>query len=180
VTFGMQIEHRRSSIYVDNGAVRESGEVDSQQDIFRRRFLCARSFESRGAGAARPFDCGPAPGARADRKASSRAVGRDEAQPTRRTGVQLGSDGSFCMTHCKKLGCKFSPWRSRLCYRHFRESRGFVFDGKQFRRKPTVPTPPAGQHEAAVGLLKNRNQRVLHTAHDATELLAHEVQNGLS
>lgn len=31
-------------------------------------------------------------------------------------------------THCKKSGCKFIPWRGSLCYTHFRESQGFVFD----------------------------------------------------
>ena len=32
------------------------------------------------------------------------------------------------MIHCKKTDCKFEAWRRRLCYRHWRESQGFVFD----------------------------------------------------
>jgi len=32
------------------------------------------------------------------------------------------------MSRCKKSRCKFAPWRQGLCYRHWRESRGFVFD----------------------------------------------------
>lgn len=32
------------------------------------------------------------------------------------------------MTHCKEPNCKFEAWRGRLCYKHWRESRGFTFD----------------------------------------------------
>ncbi len=32
------------------------------------------------------------------------------------------------MIHCKKPECKFEAWRGRLCYKHSRESQGFVFD----------------------------------------------------
>jgi hypothetical protein len=32
------------------------------------------------------------------------------------------------MGHCKKRGCKFSQWRDRLCYRHYREAQGFTFN----------------------------------------------------
>jgi hypothetical protein len=32
------------------------------------------------------------------------------------------------MTHCARPGCKLKPWRGRLCYRHWRESQGDVFD----------------------------------------------------
>jgi hypothetical protein len=30
------------------------------------------------------------------------------------------------MTHCAK--CNLTPWRGGLCYMHWRESQGFVFD----------------------------------------------------
>lgn len=36
--------------------------------------------------------------------------------------------GEILKTHCRKPGCKFVPWRGSLCYTHFRESQGFVFD----------------------------------------------------
>ena len=32
------------------------------------------------------------------------------------------------MTRCKQKECKFAAWRAGLCYRHFRESQGFLFD----------------------------------------------------
>jgi hypothetical protein len=32
------------------------------------------------------------------------------------------------MTHCTKPACKLSAWRKRLCFTHWRESQGFVFD----------------------------------------------------
>lgn len=32
------------------------------------------------------------------------------------------------MSRCAKSGCKLTTWRQRLCYRHWRESQGFVFD----------------------------------------------------
>ena len=32
------------------------------------------------------------------------------------------------MKQCKQPGCKFPVWRERLCYRHWRESQGQVFD----------------------------------------------------
>jgi len=32
------------------------------------------------------------------------------------------------MTRCSKPGCRFYLYRGRLCYRHWRESQGFVFD----------------------------------------------------
>jgi hypothetical protein len=32
------------------------------------------------------------------------------------------------MSHCKQPGCKLTPWRGRLCYQHWRESRGWIFD----------------------------------------------------
>jgi|GraSoiStandDraft_41_1057321.scaffolds.fasta_scaffold328239_3 hypothetical protein len=35
------------------------------------------------------------------------------------------------MKRCTKSGCKFHPWRKGLCYTHWRESQGFVFDPVQ-------------------------------------------------
>ena len=32
------------------------------------------------------------------------------------------------MTRCSKTGCKFTPWRGRLCYQHAKEAAGFYFD----------------------------------------------------
>ncbi len=32
------------------------------------------------------------------------------------------------MTHCAKPNCKLTPWRRSLCFTHWRESQGFVFD----------------------------------------------------
>jgi hypothetical protein len=32
------------------------------------------------------------------------------------------------MTYCTKPGCKLNAWRKRLCFTHWRESQGFVFD----------------------------------------------------
>lgn len=32
------------------------------------------------------------------------------------------------MTHCAKSKCKLTPWHGRLCYTHWRESLGFVFN----------------------------------------------------
>jgi hypothetical protein len=29
---------------------------------------------------------------------------------------------------CKRSNCGFNAWRRRLCYTHWRKSRGFVFD----------------------------------------------------
>jgi hypothetical protein len=36
------------------------------------------------------------------------------------------------MNHCRRKDCKLIPWLRRLCYTHWRESQGFVFDGKMF------------------------------------------------
>jgi len=35
------------------------------------------------------------------------------------------------MTHCKHPGCKFAAWRGVLCYLHWKESQGFIFDAVQ-------------------------------------------------
>lgn len=45
------------------------------------------------------------------------------------------------MSHCKQPGCKFIPWRRRLCYQHFRESQGWFFDAtrKIFVKLETRP-----------------------------------------
>jgi len=32
------------------------------------------------------------------------------------------------MIRCKQRGCMFAAWRARLCFTHFRESRGWLFD----------------------------------------------------
>jgi hypothetical protein len=32
------------------------------------------------------------------------------------------------VSQCTKPGCKLSAWRKRLCFTHWRESQGFVFD----------------------------------------------------
>jgi len=32
------------------------------------------------------------------------------------------------MSQCKQTGCKFTSWRRCLCYTHWRESQGLVFD----------------------------------------------------
>lgn len=38
------------------------------------------------------------------------------------------------MTYCKRPGCKHSPWKHDICYRHYRENQGHIFDpvGKVF------------------------------------------------
>jgi hypothetical protein len=59
------------------------------------------------------------------------------------------------MTHCTKPACKLSAWRKRLCFTHWRESQGFVFDRtlKVFRkprhRRCANGGPPA-PHELRV------------------------------
>ncbi len=35
------------------------------------------------------------------------------------------------MSRCKKRAYLFAAWRDRLCYRHWKESRGWVFDAVQ-------------------------------------------------
>ncbi len=32
------------------------------------------------------------------------------------------------MSRCAKSGCKFNPWRGRLCFTHWKLSQGFAFD----------------------------------------------------
>ena len=32
------------------------------------------------------------------------------------------------MIRCKYFGCKLTPWRGLLCYTHWRQSQGFIFD----------------------------------------------------
>ncbi len=45
------------------------------------------------------------------------------------------------MNHCRKPGCKLTPWRRGWCYTHWRVFRGFVFDAerKAFIKKSRVP-----------------------------------------
>ena len=45
------------------------------------------------------------------------------------------------MNHCKQPGCKFAPWRRRLCFRHWRYSQGFVFDPEQKAFIKDAPQP---------------------------------------
>lgn len=35
------------------------------------------------------------------------------------------------MTYCAKPGCKFAAWRRLLCYFHWKQSQGFVFDSER-------------------------------------------------
>lgn len=35
------------------------------------------------------------------------------------------------MIRCKQRACMFAAWRKRLCYTHWRESQGWVFDVAQ-------------------------------------------------
>jgi hypothetical protein len=50
------------------------------------------------------------------------------------------------MTHCTKPACKLSAWRKRLCFTHWRESQGFVFDRT---RKVFVKAKAAASETAA-------------------------------
>jgi hypothetical protein len=46
--------------------------------------------------------------------------------------------GGNHMSRCIKPGCKCAVWRHRLCFTHWRESQGWVFDltRKVFIRRP--------------------------------------------
>jgi hypothetical protein len=35
------------------------------------------------------------------------------------------------MKRCKQPDCKLTAWKHQLCYTHWRESQGFVFDPLQ-------------------------------------------------
>jgi hypothetical protein len=62
------------------------------------------------------------------------------------------------MIHCKKPECRFEAWRRRLCYRHWRESQGFVFDPELRVFVHATSTAARGETEARVAAEYRRQE----------------------
>jgi hypothetical protein len=90
------------------------------------------------------------------------------------------------MTYCKRVGCRLTCWKDRLCYEHYRENQGFVFDrergvfihrkdrsavGRRKSRVSTVPVPPAFSLAAV---------RARRAADRAVKLCRHEGPDSLA
>jgi len=45
--------------------------------------------------------------------------------------LRRANEGSGMKDYYKKLGCKLTAWRGRLCYTHWRESQGQFFVPEQ-------------------------------------------------
>ena len=63
------------------------------------------------------------------------------------------------MIHCNKPDCRFEAWKGRLCYKHWRESQGFLFDPQLGMFVRAKSTPARGEMEAREGRVAGREYR---------------------